>query len=362
MADVKPTVQDRLQNLLEIESVQKIYVVDEKVSNSYTFENFSALVKAAFAQGKVNELQKIEIEGHSFLENIEIFLSQIRSDWEDWDLSRHREAISSVALLTDAAFAADAQQAGKLNALLDQNLLQYYSPEEWHTNKNAILEDLQTPQKIVVLFDEELNQPDNRKGHDLILEVKNKGWQGKIVPVLFTNTITTYQEELLKRSEIIETTNNLLSTQDFFALSKKRSNNEEDFADGIKKSLLNGYCEQIKTASVAILEKAFEYAMAEVQKLDTYHFDDVVLRSSYKEGVWEALTFQRIAQIFFDDGVHQEMQKQDYVSRVNKEIRASKKIRGMEFKPANVEPYLQKFELRHREIYLDGSIGMLRCN
>ncbi|MBK9017981.1 MAG: hypothetical protein IPM82_30245 [Saprospiraceae bacterium] len=106
-----------------------------------------------------------------------------------------------------------------------------------------------------------------------------------------------------------------------------------------------------------MLEAAFSHAIDKVKKLDTYDFDHVVLATSYSEGVWEAFTFQRIAQILYDDAIHFEMVRQNYVPQLNKDLRVSKKIRELEFKHVVLSsPYTEKFKLRHQEFYLDGSV------
>ncbi|MBK9017982.1 MAG: hypothetical protein IPM82_30250 [Saprospiraceae bacterium] len=85
----------------------------------------------------------------------------------------------------------------------------------------TIVAGLNEPNKVLVLFDEELQQEDGRRGRDLIQEVKDRNWHKAIVPVLFSNIIPSYRDELSQRDTIISEMAGGLTVQDFFALSKK---------------------------------------------------------------------------------------------------------------------------------------------
>ena len=358
MAKASLSVQERLKRLLEIESVEKVYVVDEEVGKTYTFEDFSGYVRKAEAEKKEDELSNLE--GLELSGNLEVALSRIESNWNEWDDEKQKNAIAQVAGLTNPEISieisSDAQQSSKLTEIFGRDTVEYLTPENWSTRKHVIVESTVSPKKVIVLFDEELQQGEQRKGHHLIQEVKDQNWLDRIVPILYSNGIASYQDELPSRKVITES-NQGLTVQDFFAMAKSRANEAEDFADGIKKALLNRYCEQIKTKSVDVLKKAFAKAIAEVEELDTYHFDEVVLKSSHAEGIWEGFTFHRIAGIMLDDAIHQEMTKNDYIKTINTGIRTAKKISDNEaFSPVSLIPYQEKFKLRRQEIYLDGDV------
>lgn len=343
----QPSIKQRLNNLLAVESVQKVYIVDEQIAETYPFEVFKGLVNSIDA----TQLEKVQIGGKSLREK-EVAFIQIEPLWEDWSSEVRREAIAEIAKQSNSEMALDAQQPSKLKTIFEDDIIDFITPEEWESKKTSIIETLIEPNKILVLFDEELQREDGRKGHDFIHDVKSHG--KIIIPVLFSNGISTYADELTKRDLIISESNGLLDEQDFFALSKSRTNDGEDFADGLKKALLNNYCQKIKTASINVLEEAFKKSIAEVQKLDPYDFDYVVLETSYSEGIWEGFTFHRIAQILFDDALHSEMIKQNFVSKFNKDIRASKAIREQKFKHSAATLYKAKYKLRHQEFYYDG--------
>src|SRR5690606_38544004 len=121
-----------------------------------------------------------------------------------------------------------------------------------------------------------------------------------IVCALITHLITEVKKELPERDKIVKESDGALSKNDFFALTKKRINDPEKFCDGIKKTLLNEYCEKIKEEATEIIEEAYKEVLTKLNELDTYDFDHIILRSSYGEGVWEVNTLMRIANNFYD--------------------------------------------------------------
>ncbi|MBK9017983.1 MAG: hypothetical protein IPM82_30255 [Saprospiraceae bacterium] len=106
-------VQERLKNLLTIESVQKVYVVDEQIAETYPFDDFAGFVVATSEQ----QLQAIEIGGISFQDRA-IALARIEEIWTEWSDEQKREAIATIAVFSNINMATDAQQPNKLKCYL----------------------------------------------------------------------------------------------------------------------------------------------------------------------------------------------------------------------------------------------------
>jgi hypothetical protein len=129
------------------------------------------------------------------------------------------------------------------------------------------------------------------------------------------------------------------------------------FADGIKKACLNSRFELIKAKTKELFDAAYKDTSDELSALDTYHFDEVILKSSAKEGVWEAETYLRIFDILFDEHFKKQILTDSYITTVNKEISLAKEISEIQFMVAdNAQPNESKFGLRHKEIYEDGEL------
>src|SRR5690606_13245956 len=117
-----------------------------------------------------------------------------------------------------------------------------------------------------------------------------------VIVALLTHTVTSYEEELPQRLEICGRIA-ALNIIDFFVLAKSRLDKPEVFGDGLKKVLLNTYCEQVKSKTIEIIRAAQATTIEELSKFDTYDFDYTVFKTSNTEGIWEPETLLRITDV-----------------------------------------------------------------
>lgn len=343
-------MKERLKKLLYLESIKRVFIVDEEIVDQIDFEKFRGLTSAAPKE----LLKELTIEGISLADNLEISLSLIEEKWPLIEIGKKRSAAAKIAELFNIELAVDFGLADRLGELFESEMLTLLAPEDWDTQKATILGNLSDAEKILVFFDEDLKREDGRKGRDLIREIKDMGMQNSVLSILFSNSMPAYSDEITYRNRVVKDSEGVLSRADFFALSKSRKNKDDDFADGLKKALLNGYCERIKESTRNLVEKSYAQAVEKLDELDPYDFDSMILASSFQEGVWEGTTLQRISRIFYDEALNAEMQAQDYVQNINKAVRVTHEIRKEEFL-ASGEFYNEKLKIRHKEIYINGS-------
>jgi hypothetical protein len=358
----RESIQEILSNL----SIQKIYFIDDAINLSIDKATFVGLVQTIVASGEIGKLREINIQNAiNFNTEETVLLDHINAVWDNINSAKQLKYYKKIYTIVGQPQAInDLNVSNHLRDFFNDGLLECLTPNEWDERSDAIFQGIEEGKRVMVLFDQDLKLAHGRfseqgvQGENLILELKNKDDSGKVVVALFTHTITGYEEELPKRKEICDRIPSL-NAIDFFVLAKSRLEKHELFADGLKKTCLNTFCENIKTQTVNILKEAQEKTIEKLQKFDTYDFDHTVFKSSFTEGLWEPETLLRIVDVIFKDEVRTIMKDQNYVPAVNTSICAARKISDIEFKIGNQSvgnPYSEKFKLRHQEIYESESL------
>lgn len=351
----EPTVI--LNKILELESIEKVYYVDEEIGDpDYSLNQLFGLIEQAEQKSKFSEVQKIKGRDYSLDHDYQIIKNEITSFWGSLNEVDQKNIIERVAEIGDPEWLVNIKMPATLNTLFAPNIINSLMPKEWDENMVEIVTNLPAGRKILVLFDEETKY--KKKGRNFILDVKTRKYLDRVIPILFTNKILDLATEMNERDQIISELSSRLEPSDFLALAKKRGRKPKEFVDGIKKAILNTYCEKLKDVTINILEKAFEVSIDRLRKIDTYDFDNVVLKSSYQEGIWEALTFYRVADILYQEGIFEEMIQQEYLSKFNNIVKKSKLISDIQTDSAqNIDPqYNRRLTLRQKELYQDSKM------
>lgn len=355
----------KLGELLDLLNIKEAYYVDDynKIDPLPTIITTS---KKLFNENKREELSNI------FLESIETNVpdedalgNEIYKNWEALESVEKDNIATKIFEITENDYSSlDYRRTKELQNSFPKEYLKLITPDEWDKVFKELKKKYKKEGKVLILFDQDLTKAEGAKfksgvikGQNLILKLKTSIIKKNAYCALITHLITDTSKELAERNKVIKDLSDKISVKDFFALTKERIQNPDLLCDGIKKTLLNGYCEEIKEHSKKIIEDAQANALQKIIELDTYDFDHTVLRSSYSEGVWEMNTLFRIAGNFYNDEVKDLMNKTNYPKNVNPFIKKAKTISDVRF---NIEPgtfpYTQKYELRHQDIYDKGSI------
>lgn len=361
--EIKPIILENIQAILSQLRIAKIYFVDDAINQDTGKETFKGIVQGVIAEGKIDKLREIQITGIDFNTEEEVLMEHID---EVWDTLKHGkqlryfEKVYTIAGTPDAIN--DLNVSNNLKDFFANDQIEFLTPNQWDEQNEVILAGLQPDDKIMVIFDQDLKLAAGRyseqrvQGEQLILELKQKAVSDKIIVSLLTHTTTSCEEELPKRSEICNRIE-ALSAADFFVLAKVRLEKPSMFADGLKKVCLNTHCENIKLQTIDILKEAQEETIKRLDKFDTYDFDHTIFKSSHTEGVWEAETLLRITDIIFKDEVRKLMISRGYLASTNPAICAANELSKVEFKiDDSVNPYGERFKLRHQEIFESGEL------
>lgn len=340
-------VKAQLKALLGIEGIEKIYFVDEV--NDIMIEEAIGFLMKGLSIGKEQEIQQIAKESLSLDYNAATFTDSIREIWENLGQKKQSEFMTQITKLVDGQRAEDQITGSQLQFFFDD--LTLLTPAQWEEQKTILSK---STYKVMVLFDEELGDKSPRKGHNFIEEIVSNQWSS-IIPIIFSFKISSFADELPWRNDLVQNGQSNLKKGDFFALSKKRKDDPDAFVDGIKKALLNSYCETIKNESITVMRTAFQNALEDLSNWDTYDFDHVILKSSYKEGIWEPFTLERIMRIKFEDLLARQMIDSNYAKNINPAIQKAREFSGFQFDvPKKEEPSLHRYKLRYSELYANG--------
>ncbi len=339
--------------------INHVYFIDDAVNQKTDQETFIGLVESVLAAGKIEELRTIPIQNAiNFHVEEEVLSAHIRQVWETVSLKKQGNYFARVyAIAGNPEAINDINVSNDLKNFFKDGILTCLPPDEWDEQRDAVLAAIPEGNRILLLFDQDLKLAggrfvdDNICGEDLILETKQLGVADRVILTLFTHTVPDHAAELPERQRICRATGGL-SEEDFFVLTKKRLDKQDEFTDGVKKACLNTYCEQIKSNTLAIVGEAQNRTVDRIKAFDTYEFDQAVFKSSFTEGVWEPETLLRITDTIFKDEVHRLMLNQEYVTRTNDIITAAKKISSITVKLQNVKAdHTEKFKIRHQELY-----------
>lgn len=217
--------------------------------------------------------------------------------------------------------------------------------------------------RILVLFDLDLSEAggefENNQvtGVDLLIRLKDADPNDRCLCSIFTHLVKDTDDEITRRSAIIANKPDRLTKSNLFVLAKKRKNDPQYFGDGIKKVVLTPIYETVKDASLHALEAAFKSTKTDMDKIDTYVFDHIILRASNIEGVWAGETLLRMFYILFDKNIRTEFVNTSFLSNINplfnKAIKLAKHTFPTDFPDT---PSIGRNKIRNWELYTNGNL------
>lgn len=367
-ASKTPAIGDTIAKfgkLLKELNITSAFYVDD-YNCQIEFPVVSGIVKTLLDKGEREKISDgLSDVINTGLPETSLILDDFSKKWEELDSTKRAEIFKQVSALDDATFSReDFERTMQLKAIFPDKSLSLISPDEWNEKAKELEGKLKDDEKILVIFDQDLSRANHDdfktgriKGDDLIVAIKKSSLWEKSYCTLITHVIETVPQEFEKRKLIAAGNKGGLQEKEFFALSKKRNENPELLCDGIKKAILDRYFELIKSKSIALIAEAQTKVIEDINKIDTYDFDQSILISSVEEGVWEVETLLRVANIIYDDRIKNLMKDKKYAEEVNPSIRKAKKISDIRFQiPSDIYPYKDSDEIRRSEIYLKAEL------
>ena len=358
--------KEHLRSLLTLMNIDKVYFVDDSHQQEHELEEFIVLIGEIFKKGILYEIKEeltfIDLESH---DDEDFLKDSIKNQWDSLTHSQKTKCFKVIYKKLDSNEATNLNVSPDLEKYFDNGVLELFSPTQWESFFNLLTPDFE--KKILVLFDQDLSREEGKyttlKGQDLILNIKKNNYRKFIYPALFTFTIDSLDKEIEERNNILQKfqiQGEDVTSEDFFVFTKDRLNYPNLLADAVKKLFLSEYCERLKNQTTTLAEQAFKDTINALENLDTYSFEAAILKSSYKEGVWEIETLLRVINIYFEDFIKEQMIKSNYLLNTNEDlIKAHQVSNQVNITTANevmTSPYLKPIQLRAKEIYEAGQI------
>ncbi|WP_026726192.1 hypothetical protein [Flavobacterium sasangense] len=128
------------------------------------------------------------------------------------------------------------------------------------------------------------------------------------------------------------------------------------FSEGIKNLLLQPHVEVLKQESADVLKKSNEKAWQRIDEITPKTFNQIIQKSSLKEGVWEVSTLFRLYGILSKEENFNMISDSDIRKKFNSSIERIRLIDNAETGYISKIPNQQLIDLRNSELYLKGDL------
>lgn len=350
-------IKKNLKEILKNENVKFVIYVDDNLQDKGSFIN--SLIFSSLEKLKQDEGFKSLINVDFTLPDNDILIAEIGKAYTE----ATQETKSKLEAIIYPQSDSDQNVYNELLLVFEKEIVKAIEPKDCEAEVEKFYAELKNGEKILMLLDQDFKHggEDYRllTGIGLLQQLLKKDINQSIIFGMITHLITDISLEMVWRNDQVKNlTINGIRPSTFFALTKKRSTDALLLADGIKKILLNPYFEKIKELSQKVLQEAAKSMIIGIEEIDTYTFDDMIIKSSANEGVWEAETYYRIAAILLDFNIKKNMKEDSYLTVINplfeKAYKLSLRKIGGELYKQYADPY--KTKLRSKEIYEDGDI------
>lgn len=343
-------------DLLDAENVAHIIYIDDK----FDIEGQKEVYKARLFELK-NDGKYIETDKFNGIDWADSQPKFEKSILDLWDTSENKSELLSEVYI----YFKDEESANIIPVLEIENYygnrIKLMTPDEWVKDNYQIVKGLDEGERVLCLFDFEFQSGNTliqgRNGAQLAkLLIDEKDCTEKVVCGIFSHKFTEEQED-----EFREKYSNDYNIEEsrFYTISKRRFASDPQitgFAEGIKSLLLLPYVEQLKKESLIVLEESNKKAGDRIKKITPKTFNQIIQKSSLKEGIWEISTLFRLYGILSKEENYNMISESSVRQKFNESI---KKIREIDLKDTgynSTTQNLQLIELRNSELYLSGDV------
>ncbi|WP_296598002.1 hypothetical protein [Phenylobacterium sp.] len=340
----------RLAQLFARLKITKIVFVDDKAELQ---TDAGAVIKVLAAKGEAKEPLAgffpgiaLTLENDALLEQLAARLGELDAD----GLAALRGVLSA-----QSDDAAEREALGRLQDLLPEGTIAHLlTPHAWHERRDALMEECTEDRRTLFLFDQELEVDDAAlgfaKGSDIIRDMAEKertGFGTRWFCGMLTHTVAK-GEEVASWQGLAKKEN--LDLRFFMPIAKTTLDDAPAFYGAVYRTLINTYCQTMKSLASEAFEHALKDALERFSDLDPIDFEHMVVNSSGAEGVSELETLIRLYGIIQKDQVKTQILQQARVGEFAAAARAAKEIADIgRVLSATSQERLHK--LRREELY-----------
>jgi hypothetical protein len=228
-----------------------------------------------------------------------IWTRRLKSFWSKAEPGLRLAILSKLAAVTGYTnLPIDVRDLSLLTGLIPEDMFVALDPDEWDRDRDTILAKAQDGHRILCLFDQDLRLAgrSDSAGMTLLQQTLGTGGEGHVICGLLTQRISKDAELPTARKFASEMG---LRLDQFLPLSKDRLRGDPmEFADGLKLTALNYARERLSRQVTDITKQASEKAQQQINDINIYDFEHIVIRSSEEEGIWEPDTLFRLFDLF----------------------------------------------------------------
>lgn len=299
-----------IQNLLAQGRVQTVVYIDDLFTQQAPIgvEQIIGWFTQALAESKLRVLDIIDVTYPA--PDDYIWQSELRNSWEKLSPLEQAEVASKIrdVLSIDGNEVSDKTYATHVRSLFPAKFdYREMPPSQWVKERDAILAELSEGKCMVFLFDQDLSadsgftKSGTQSGMGLLQSLVTSVSPEKVVCGILSHIIPSVDDEYQFHLKFAHDNELKVSSQDdYLLLTKQRIKVPSQFADGIKKLLLNRTCHLLKAYALDLLDSAHGAGRKKILDIDVYAFDRVVFKAAQKanDDTWEMDTLVRLFQIF----------------------------------------------------------------
>lgn len=251
--------------------------------------------------------------------------------------------------------AAEREALGRLQDLLPEGTTAHLlTPHAWHERRDALIGECTEELRTLFLFDQDLEVDDAAlgftKGSDIIRDMAEKektGFGTRWFCGMLTHTVAK-GEEVASWRGLAKSEN--LNLRFFMPIAKTTLDDAPAFYGAVYRTLINTYCQTMKSLAQDAFEEALKDALERFADLDPIDFEHMVVKSSETEGVSELETLIRLYGIIQKDQVKSQILQQARVGEFAIAARSAKHIADVG-RALSVTSQERLHKLRREELY-----------
>lgn len=237
--------------------------------------------------------------------------------------------------------------------------LDLLEPQQWHERGNSILQECGEDNRALLLFDQELKSDPSllgfATGADIIKSLSQSdpdGFGTRWFCGMLSHTLAAGDEvdEWRKLAD-----DHSIALKFFMPIAKQNLEDGERFYGAVFRTLINTYCETMKTLAKTGLQDALSEAVKRFEAIDPLAFEHVVVKSSADEGVSELETLLRVYGILHRDEAKRIILKEASVFEFSNAASKVKEVADIS-RVITPETASRLNELRAQELYEAGDL------
>ncbi len=275
----------------------------------------------------------------------EIQEQQLGRLWPTIEMGRRRAILQALRAATSPEEARDLKASKKLGETFGGREFLTLGRVGWLKRKEEILE---AKPRLLLMIDEDLHKDGGRttEGLDLIGEVMQRTDAESVTCVLLSHKYSR-ADDLLKKTEEI-CVERRFDRGRFVLIPKDYLDGDSGgFVQLLKLAMIAKPINQLRELATKVLNDALKEAVAKTAMIGLLDMDELVFRSSWREGVWEPETLLRVFSLYH------KVQTRKLALQNSEMHELARQMRRVSLIPANPIKQLNHniWPIQHSEIY-----------